>query len=73
MYYYESVTLTVIVDIDNQGYHCRHEAHVAEGVRAAGQPVAPQVFTFLLFLLILIDSLGSDVPSTEIDHLQSTL
>ena len=60
------MTLTVVVDIDNQGDDCSHEAHVAEGVGAAGQPGAAQVFTFLLFLLVLKHSLASDVPSTEI-------
>ena len=60
------MTLTVIVDIDNQGDHCSHEAHVAEGVGAAGHSVAAQVFTFLLFLLVLIHSLASNVSSPEI-------
>ena len=60
------MTLTVVVDVDDQGDHGRHEAHVAEGVGAARQSVAPEVFTFLGFLLILIHRLGSNVPRTRI-------
>ena len=66
--YNRFVTLTVVVDIKDQRYHTCHEAHVTQCIGSCGNSVAPQIFTFLLFLLILVDCLSCDVPGTEINH-----
>ena len=55
------VCIDVVIDIDHEGDHGGHKAHVAESVGPAGHPVTPQVLAFLGFLLELVNSLGGNI------------